>query len=78
MLLPTKHINLSESIIGLGSYILGNLSKPKSIDEIWEQYNKDFNEGVYTVRISFDKLVLAIIFLYTINAIKENDGVLEK
>jgi len=78
MLLPTKHINFAESIIGLGSYVLNSLSKPKTVDELWEQYNKDFNAGVYTAKSSFDKLILAVVFLYSIDAIKEKDGVLGK
>lgn len=74
MILPTKHINFSESLLGFGSYILRCLSKPSTVDELWEQYNKDFANGVYSARFSFDKLILAIVFLYSINAITEKEG----
>lgn len=76
MILPTKHINFSESLLGFGSYILGCLSRPKTVDELWEQYKKDLANGVYSARCSFDKLILAIIFLYSIKAVREKEGVI--
>jgi hypothetical protein len=76
MILPTKHINFSESLLGIGSYILGCLSKPRTVDELWEQYNKDFANGIYSARCSFDKFVLTIVFLYSINSINEKEGVI--
>jgi hypothetical protein len=78
MILPTKHINFSESLLGFGSYILGCLSKPRTIDDLWEQYNRDLANGIYSVRCSFDKLVLTIVFLYLINAIREKEGVISR
>lgn len=78
MLLPTKHINFSESLLGFGSYILTCLSEPQTIDALWVQYNKDLTNGVFTAKCSFDKLVLTIVFLYSLNAVKEQDGVIIK
>ena len=39
MILPTKHINFSHSLLGLGAYILSQLQSPRSIDALWEKYN---------------------------------------
>lgn len=78
MILPTKHINFSQSLLGLGAYILSELSLPKSIDELWNIYLIDYNNKVYLAKHSFDNLVMTLIFLYTIGSISEKDGVIKK
>jgi len=78
MILPTKHINFSQSLLGLGAYILSQLESPKSIDELWETYKTDYKKNTYLAKHSFDNLVMTLIFLYGIGSVSENDGVIEK
>ncbi len=78
MILPTKHINFSQSLLGLGAYILSQLNTPKTIDELWEDYLVDYKNKVYLAKHSFDNLVMTIIFLYSINSISESNGVIKK
>ena len=78
MILPTKHINFSQSLLGLGAYVLSQLQSPKSIDELWESYKVDYNNNSYLAKHSFDNLVMTLIFLYSIGSVAENDGVIEK
>lgn len=78
MLLPSKHVNFSESLLGFGSYILQLLDRPISLDEIWKKYLSDFNSGCYFAKQTFDNLVLTLIFLYSIHAIKEEKGLIIK
>jgi len=74
MIMPAKHINFSESFLGFGSYILQSLNKSKSVDEIWEEYQTDLGNELYFSNHSFDTLLMTLIFLYSINAIKEDNG----
>ncbi len=74
MILPAKHTSFSESYLGFGAYLLGKLEKPKSIDRLWEAYQSDFNKGLIVAKHSFDNLVLAVIFLHSIEAVKEENG----
>ncbi|WP_373286916.1 ABC-three component system middle component 6 [Filimonas zeae] len=78
MILPSKHINFSQSLLGFGSYLLENLKRPKSVDELWRQYNLDYKNGNYHAKQTFDNLILALIFLYGINAISETKGLISK
>jgi len=78
MIIPTKHTNFSESLLGFGSYILSLLESPKSIDGLWNQYKKDYKKNLYYAKHSFDNLLLTIIFLYSIGAIEDQDGVVLK
>ncbi len=38
MIMPKKHISLSESFIGLGAFVLQTLSSPLTIDSCWEKF----------------------------------------
>jgi len=64
--------------LGFGSYILSCLSTPRTVDELWEQYNSDYNKKTFPAKCSFDKLILTIVFLYSIHAVTEKDGVIIK
>lgn len=78
MLIPAKHISFSESLLGLGSYILKNLNKPKSIDEIWKELQIDIDKKIYPTTHNLDNLTMSIIFLYSIGSIDEINGKIEK
>jgi hypothetical protein len=78
MILPTKHTNFSESLLGFGSYILNSLESSKSIDNLWNQYQDDYHKDLYHAKHSFDNLLLTIVFLYSIGAVEEQDGVVKK
>lgn len=78
MILPTKHINFSQSLLGLGAYILTQLHSPKNIDELWEAYKVDYKNNIYLAKHSFDNLVMTLIFLYSVGSVTENNGVIQK
>lgn len=78
MILPTKHINFSQSLLGFGAYILTQLNTAKSVDELWEQYLRDYANHIYFAKQTFDNLILTLVYLFNIGVITENDGVIEK
>jgi hypothetical protein len=79
VLMPDKHIKLSESLYGLGGYALGLLSKPATIDDLWSEISSDIREGVYPAQHSFENLVLALDALFAIGAVElKPSGVLSK
>jgi hypothetical protein len=72
--MPAKHISFSESFLGFGSYILQSLTEPKSVDELWQNYQQDLQNGLYFAKHSFDNLIMTILFLYSIDAVKEDNA----
>jgi len=78
MIMPSKHINFSQSLLGFGSYLLSKLVNPKSIDDLWREYQKDIKSELYSSEHSFDNLILSLIFLYGINTIYEQNGIIYK
>ncbi len=73
MLIPNKHIKNSESILGLGSFVLQSLSAPKTVDEIWGNFHRAVSAESYASPHTYDNIILAIDFLYSIGAIEENE-----
>lgn len=71
MILPQKHIRLSESIFGLSSVILSLIHKPISFDELWSNFQKINNTGELPVHHDLDNFILGLTFLFTIGAIEE-------
>jgi hypothetical protein len=72
MILPAKHIRVSESLLGLGGLLLHQLSEPMSIEDVWEQVQKATNTRSFPAYHSFDDMILALDFLYLINALEIN------
>lgn len=78
MLLPDKHIRLSESLLGLGSYLLDVLKQPRTVDDVWLEYRKARETGIYPAHHTFENVVLALDVLFAINAVKLIDNGLIK
>lgn len=78
MILPQKHIKVSESIFGLGSIIIELINKPKTFDNLWNDFQKVNNQKKPPSFHSLDNFVMALTFLFIIGAIREDEkGVIE-
>ena len=78
MLLPDKHIKVAESILGLGSALLGLLDRSKEVDELWSQFSSINDSELYPAHQSFDNFILALDFLYLVGAIEIREGEITK
>ncbi len=73
MILPSKHIRFSESLMGLGAILLSFINEPKSVDEIWFKYSEINNsKRKFPAYHNFDNVILALNYLYLIGAIEIN------
>ncbi|WP_373533046.1 ABC-three component system middle component 6 [Vampirovibrio sp.] len=75
MILPSKHLAQSRAIIGVGADILKQLSEPCSISELWNKIRTAQSLRQNEPPLSFDWFVLTLSFLYALNAIEMNEGV---
>lgn len=71
MIMPTKYVNLSNSLLGIGSMILVSLDKPCSINNLWINFNLDKR------CITFEKFVYALDFLFVLGLVKIRDNTIE-
>lgn len=70
MILPSKHIRFSESLLGLGAVLLNIINEPKSIDEIWIKYSEINNrKNKFPAYHNFDNIILSLNYLFVIGAV---------
>jgi len=68
MILPTKHLPLDRSLVGVGADVLSLLDKPKTISKLWLEFQVLSKEK--KSRRTFDWFTLTISMLYTIGAVE--------
>lgn len=75
MILPSKHIRLSESLLGLGGILLTITKEPVTVDDIWFKYSQINNsKNKFPAYHNFDNVILALNYLFLIGAIEINNG----
>lgn len=74
MILPSKHIYLSESLIGLGAFVISLLNIPTSIDECWKQLKETYlDTGVIKKKHNFDNFVMTVELLFIMGVVDINE-----
>ncbi len=69
MLLPDKHLKLSESVIGLAGLVLSDISKPTWFDDAWARIKEQTGTPDWPAVHGVENFVLALCFLYSVGAI---------
>jgi hypothetical protein len=72
MIIPDKNILLSQSLLGLGAALLEKSEPPQTVSSLWEKVRKSSE-----IR-SYEKYVLALDLLFTLNLIEFHDGLLKR
>lgn len=72
MILPSKHIPVDRSLIGVGAEILNELDRPKSVSRLWGDMQKRRGDSVN--RLPYDWFLLSLNMLYTIDAVAFDEG----
>jgi len=72
MILPTKHINPLDSLLGVGALILEQLKTTKTVTQLWDEM-RDLPQVV-----SFERLVLGLDLLYMMGLVELDGGVIRR
>jgi hypothetical protein len=72
MILPTKHIPLDQSLLGIGAYLLQQLNQPRTVTSLWEETREHPALG------SFERFSLALVMLFSLGAIDLHAGLLRR
>lgn len=73
MILPGKHLKPDRALLGIGSEVLAELAHEQTVSELWERIQGRRDKCANP--ISFDWFTLSLSFLYAIDAIGYDDGV---
>lgn len=72
MILPTKHISIKNSMLGVGGIILEYLNCPKTVTALWNEVSE------IPEIANFKKFTLTLDLLYIIGAIEIEEGLLRR
>jgi len=72
MILPTKHIPLGQSLLGLGPQLLTYLERPRTITALWKKARQLPEIG------TFERFLLALSFLFAVGAVELQDDLLRR
>lgn len=73
MILPTKYVGTSQSILGLGALLLSNMEKAQPVSALWEKVRDNPDVG------TFERFTLALDLLYVVDVVDfERDLLIRK
>lgn len=73
MILPTKTILPVDSLLSVSAFILEILKENEmTVDDLFDEFNKR-----YYKKISIDKLILSVDFLYITNKVMDNNAIIK-
>ncbi len=72
MILPTKHISPLDSLLGVGSLILSQVGKAKTVTQLWDEMR------ALPQVATFDRLVLGLDLLYAMGLVELDGGVIRR
>lgn len=76
MILPTKHIPESRSLLGVGGTILSLLSEREmTVSSLWELFRESRGDSA---KVSFDWFVLGLDLLYALGTLELDKGVIRR
>lgn len=78
MILPTKHLQPTRCLLGVGAQVLRLLNEPKPVSRLWPEIKANYERTPESPAISFGWFVLALDLLFLTGAIKADRGRLER
>ena len=72
MILPGKHIHVSNSLLNIGAILLKCIDSTQTVTVLWD------NPMIKSEVRSFEKFVLGLDFLFMLGTIEYRDGIIRK
>jgi hypothetical protein len=78
MLLPTKTLSPTRSLLGVGASILRLLDEPKPVSRLWDEFKRRRSSRRGSPTITFGWFVLALDVLFALGLIHWDHGRIAK
>lgn len=72
MILPTKHIQAEQSLLGVGAVLLTALRHPTTMSALWDKVKMHPSVGTY------QRFILTLDLLYTLKVLSFENGLLRR
>lgn len=78
MILPSKHVALHRSLLGLGKDILELLERPRTVSALWEGLRDMFPKKHGGAQVTFAQFVHGLDFLYALGSVQLDKGLVRR
>ena len=72
MILPTKHLDIDDSLFGGGAVLLQELKHPITVSSLWFKLSNDSRIGNYY------RFSMILVFLFALGAIEFSDNLIRR
>ena len=72
MILPTKHVSVAQSYLGMGAQVLAQMDRPLTLTRLWERVR-----GPASIT-SYEDFLLTLDLLFSLDAVDFADGFLRR
>ena len=72
MILPSKHVPPEQSLLALGTLVLPQLERPRTVSAVWDAVR------IAKPETSFDKFALTLSFLFAIGVVRFDGPLLRR
>lgn len=72
MILPTKHLKLSNSLLSAGAVLLKIIDEPKTVSLLWDK-----TKSMPEIR-TFERFTLSLDFLFIMGIVDFKDGLIRR
>jgi hypothetical protein len=76
MITPSKHLPPGRDLLSVGAVLMAEIAEPTTVSELWERVQN--NNKAMGRLLSFEWFTLALCFLFAINALTLDRGVLTR
>ena len=77
MILPSKHLPLHRSLLGVGAELLSRMDSPATVSRLWNEIRCQRNEDSTHAPIDYRWYILALDMLFIIGAIDIQNGLIQ-
>ena len=74
MILPTKTLQPTRCLLGVGANVLRLLNEPKPVSRLWPELKASYEQVPHAPAVSFGWFVLALDLLFLLNAVELKHG----
>jgi hypothetical protein len=74
MILPTKHLGVERSLLGIGAIIYELLKEPKTVSRLWSELRDAREKRSEKSTVTYDWFVLGLDFTFLMGLVKYEKG----
>ena len=78
MILPSKHVPIDRSLLGVGAKILKKLDTPQTVAAIWDAMRNNQNHDADSFVLSYSWFILALNLLHLLGLVDLEKGLIQK